>query len=145
LGVVLAGLFVFAQVKISSEGRYQRTDWKGVATALGRPQFGPRAIVVYQGGLATDPLVFYLRGVPFKSPPGPVTVNEIDVVGNRYQQLADPLAPGSRLISSREVGSFVVDRFALNPTWQLRPDQFASEAGRLLGPPSPDAAVLVQP
>jgi len=145
LAVVLAAGFVWAQAKIQSDPSYQRTDWAGVAAALGRPSMGQRAVVIYQGGLSTDPMAFYLPGTPWQAPRGPETVHEIDVVASPYQRLANPLPGGAQLISSRRVDQFVVDRFSLAVPWQLRTAEFAPQAGQLLSPASPDAAVLIQP
>ncbi len=144
LAVIVLASFVYAQVKVSDSPQYQRPDWRGVATALGGAS-GTRAIVAYDGSLATDPLATYLPHVPWAEPSnGAVTVGELDVVGYRWQTVGRPLPAGARLISTKTVHDFVVDRFALEPSRSLTRAQVAAAAGSLLGPPVVGAAVLVQ-
>jgi mannosyltransferase len=144
LAVILLASFVYAQVKVSDSPQYQRPDWRGVATALG-PASGTRAIVAYDGSLATDPLATYLPRVPWTEPTnGAATFGELDVVGYRWQTVGRPLPAGARLISSNTVDDFVVDRFALEPSRTLTRAQVAATAGSLLSPPVIGAAVLVQ-
>ena len=115
LAVIVLASFVYAQVKVNDSPQYQRPDWRGVATALGAAS-GARAIVAYDGSLATDPLATYLPRVPWTEPSnGAVTVGELDVVGYRWQTVGRPLPAGARLISTKTVDDFVVDRFALEP------------------------------
>ena len=73
---------------------YQRPDWRGVAAALGTAH-GTRAIVAYDGQFATAPLSLYLHGTPWTgagAPPGvgagPVTISELDIVGNIAEDLS---------------------------------------------------------
>ena len=144
LAVVLLASFVYAQVKISDNAQYQRPDWRGVARALG-PASATRAIVANDGSTATDPLAIYLPGVPWTgSPAGPVTVDEVDVVGHRWQTRAPALPAGTRLVSSHTVDDFLVDRFSISPARALTESQITAIAGQLLTPPVAGAAVLVQ-
>jgi hypothetical protein len=144
LGATLLASFVYAQVKIEGNAQYQRPDWRGVAQALGNPG-GPRAIVAYDGGAATDPLAFYLPGVPWSSASkDPVTVSEVAVVGHRWQTLARPLPPGVHLIDSRTVDDFIVVRFSIDPARRRSLSEIGASAGQLLGPPLPSPAVLIQ-
>jgi mannosyltransferase len=144
LAAVLLASFVYAQVKINDSAQYQRPDWRGVAHALG-PASAPRAIVADDGSAATDPLAIYLPGVPWSgAPAGPVTVGEVDVVGHRWQTLATALPVGTRLVSSRTVDDFLVDRFSIARARPLSQRQITAIAGQLLTPPVPGAAVLVQ-
>jgi len=144
LAVVLLGSFVYAQVKITDNAQYQRPDWRGVARALG-PANATRAIVADDGSAATDPLAIYLPGVSWNGPPaGPVTVSEVDVVGHRWQTRPAALPAGTRLVRSRTVDDFVVDRFSIGSPRPLNQSQIASLAGQLLTPAVPGAAVLVQ-
>jgi uncharacterized membrane protein len=144
LALILLGSFVYAQVKVNDSPQYQRPDWRGVARALG-PTSGTRAIVAYDGSLATDPLATYLPRVPWTEPSnGAATVGEIDVVGYRWQVLRHPLPVGARLMSTRTVNDFVVARFSIDPSRSLTRAQIAASAGSLLGPPIAGAAVLVQ-
>ncbi|MGH2885106.1 MAG: hypothetical protein ACRDPA_20780 [Solirubrobacteraceae bacterium] len=144
LAVVVLASFVYGQVKVSNSPEYQRPDWRGVAAALGAAR-GTRAIVAYEGSLATDPLATYLPRVPWTEPSrGAVTVGEVDVVGYRWQTLGRPLPAGARLISTKTVDDFVVDRFLLGSSRTLTRAQVAATAGSLLGPPVVGAAVLVQ-
>ena len=142
-GVLLTG-FVLAQVKISGDPQYQRPDWRGVAQALGAPS-GPRAIIAYDGTLATDPLITYVRGIPWTQPTGPVHVGEVDVVGYTWQMLHDPLPPGVKKLGSKRVNGYLVDRFAVDPAWGPSPTAIASSARGLLVPAPASPAVLIQP
>jgi len=156
LALVLLASFVYAQIQIDGSSQYQRPDWRGVARALGPEASGTgsRAIVAYDGGLATDPLAIYLRGVPWSQiylsgqsstqRAAPVSVGEVDVVGHTWQALARPLPAGVRLIGTRVVDDFLVDRFALAPVRRLTPIQIANLAPQLLGPGTSGPAVLVQ-
>ncbi len=116
-GILLAG-FVYGLVRIDTQARYQRPDWRAVTRALG-PAAGRRAIVVYDG-LAIDPLKVYLRGVPWTEPGGPVRVGEVDVVGYRWQTMPRVLPSDVRLIGTRRVNGDLVARFSLAGTWRLR-------------------------
>jgi uncharacterized membrane protein len=139
LAVILVAAFIYGQVRAQSDSRYQRPDWRGVAAALGNTG-STRAIVLYDG-LATDPLATYLPRVPWTTPKAPVGVAEVDVVGNSWQRPAGR----ARLIASKVVDGYLVDRFALKPGWRLTPDVIASRAATQLladGPPNP--AVLIQ-
>lgn len=147
LALILLASFVYAQVKIIDSPQYQRPDWRGVARALGTTSTtsGTRAIVAYDGSLATDPLATYLPRIPWTEPSsGAVTVGEIDVVGYRWQTLGRSLPVDAGLISTRTVDDFVVDRFSIDPLRNLTRAQIAATAGSLLGPPVDGSAVLVQ-
>ncbi len=146
LAVVLLASFVYAGVRIGSEPQYQRPDWRGVAAALGTAA-GPRAIVAYDSGFASQPLAVYLRGVPWPHPSQtPVTVGEVDVIGSAYQTSPAHLPAGATMLSSKAVkGGFLVDRFAVEPAWTLTPAGIGARAPALLGPaPTLSPAVLVQ-
>ena len=143
LAAVLLVAFGYALVRIDTDAQYQRPDWRGVAKALG-PAAGRRAIVLYDGGLATDPLMLYLKGVPWTQPSGQVPVDEVDVVGYSWQTLGDGLGSRVRLIGSKRVNDYLVDRFSLASPWRLTPAQIATRAPKLLGPWPQSAAVLVQ-
>jgi uncharacterized membrane protein len=143
LAAVLLVGFGYALVRIDTDAQYQRPDWRSVAKALG-PASGRRAIVLYDGAIATDPLMLYLKGVPWTQPPGQVSVSEVDVVGYPWQALGHGLGPRVRLIASKRVNDYLVDRFSLAGTWRLAPDEIATRAPELLGPWSQSASVLVQ-
>ncbi len=140
LAVALLGVFIYAQVRVQGDRTYQRTDWRGVAAALGRPH-GTRAVVLYDG-LGTDPLTFYLPRVPWSQSRAPVTIREVDVVGSTWQH-ASPRT-GARLISTRAVDGYLVARFSLASPWHLTPGEIAARAQSLLGPAPASTAVLVQ-
>jgi len=146
-GGILAGVllvsFVLAQIKISGDPQYQRPDWRGVAAALGAAS-GPRAIVAYDGTLATDPLITYVHGVPWTEPRGPVHVGEVDVVGYPWQLLRDPLPPGVRQLGSKRVNGYAVDRFSVDPAWGPSRSAIAASARGLLFPAPASPAVLIQ-
>ena len=145
LAVLLVGSFVWAQIEIDSNPRYQRPDLRGVAAALGRPT-SVRAVVAYQGTFATLPLALYL---PRASTPGTRTpapaVSEVDIVGNPAQTTPgkEPAA-GVRLVARATVAGYLVERFALRPAWPVTP-ALSIRAAELLGPATPSqAAILVQ-
>ncbi len=142
LASILLAVFAYGVVRIDTKARYQRPDWRGVAQALG-PATSRRAIVVYDG-LATDPLMVYLHGVPWTPPPGPVGAREVDVVGYRWQTIPAALPPGVRLTVSRRVDGHVVARFSLTDGARLTTGQIADRAPTLLGPAPSGSAVLVQ-
>ena len=127
-----------ALVRIDTDPSYQRPDWRAVAKALGPPT-GPRAVVVYDG-LATDPLAVYLRGVPWTDPVGPVSVDEVDVVGYPWQTMAVRCRGGVKLIATKRVNDSLVARFSIADGWRFTAGQVAIHGGRLLGPAPQGAA-----
>ena len=144
LAALLLGAFIYAGIRIDGNPRYQRPDWRGVAAALGHAP-GQRAIVAYDGGFAAGPLAIYLPRVPWSQGSGAtVDVGEVDVIGSTAQKRADPLPPGTRLISSQAVDSYLVQRFSVSPAWHLTPAALGARAGALLGPAPPRPAVLIQ-
>ena len=140
LAVVLLAGCVYGQIRIQTEPRYQRTDWRGVAAALGGAR-ATRAIVV-DDGLGTDPLAVYLPRVDWNTPSSAVSVSEVDVIGSPWQQAVS--SSRAALITSRVVDGNLVVRFRVRPRWTLTPAAIASRAPALLGPAPPGAAVLVQ-
>lgn len=141
--ILLAG-FVYGLLRIDTDASYQRPAWRAVAGALGEAPV-KRAIIAYDGGVATDPLSFYLPGAPWSQPTAPVTVGEVDVVGYTWQMVPASLPPGVKLIASKPVNRYLVDRFAVNPARHLSPAAIQALAPRLLGPASSaGSAVLVQ-
>ena len=137
VGVLVAG-FLWAGLKINSDAYYQRPDWRAVAAQLGT-HTGTRAIVAYDGQFATGPLSFYLRGVPWSGPgaapgtdSGPVTIDELDVVGDRGQPLG-PLTGGIRRLSGRDVDGYLVYRFKLPRPVTMTPAEIQARAMALLG------------
>jgi mannosyltransferase len=144
LATGLLALFLYAGIRIDGNPAYQRPDWRGVATALGQTS-ATRAIVAYDGGFASQPLAIYLPGIPWEpSSPNPVSVSEVDVVGSTYQTLAQPLPAGATLIGSKSVDGFLVERFALRPSWHLIPSEIGKRATSFLGPAPPSPTVLIQ-
>ena len=150
LAVVLLAAFVWAGVRINDNPQYQRPDWRGVAAALGRPA-GTRAIIAYDGTFATGPLAIYLHGIPWKGPTqappvstAPVSVSEVDVVGNVWDTTPATLPAGVRLVARRRIDNYLVERFRLSSAWDLPPTQIALRAGGLLGPQSGDPGILIQ-
>ena len=150
LAVLLGAVFVYAAVKISTDHRYQRANWSGVAAALG-PAQGTRAIAAYDGTFATAPLAVTMPGVAWTGPDqtpqvsqAPVTVSELDVVGDVGQSATGHL-PGVRLRSSRQVDNYLVYRFTLTRPWRgVTPLQIGQRAATLVGPSSGVPAVLIQ-
>jgi mannosyltransferase len=140
LAVVLLAAFVWAQLKIQSDPGFQRKDWRGIATALGRPA-RPRAIVAYDGEFATGPLSIYLPDVPWAGPgaaplpAGPVTIRELDIVGAAGDTLAR--RPGIRLIGTHTVDGYEVDRLLLRTPWSETPQTIVRRATALLSPAPP--------
>jgi uncharacterized membrane protein len=151
LATVLVVAFVLASIRISDHAQYQRPDWRGVAEALG-PAIRPRAILVYPGSLGAGPLSFFLRGVPWAgngstaSAAGavPVTVAELDVVGNTAQTPV-PTPAGMTLVSRRAVHGYLVLRYVLSAPFRVAPSEIGARAGVLLTPAPPTPVVLVQP
>ena len=145
LGIVTLGAFAFAWAKIEGNRQYQRPDWRGVAHALG-PASVPRAVAAYDGGFAAVPIALYLGGQGL-SPGDPrrVTVDEIDVVGGRWQTTPQRPPGGARLVGTAVDGPYLVRRFALPAPVRLTAAQIADRAGGLLTPAVAGTAVLVQP
>jgi mannosyltransferase len=150
LALVLCAAFVYAGVKIDGNWLYQRPNWRGVADALGQAHT-TRAIVAYDGQFAAAPLAIYLPRVPWTGPGqipqvsgAPVTVGELDIVGDQGDRIAAKLPAGIRQISSRQVAPYVVDRFALTRPRHLSPQALGAEATALLTPPQSNPAVLIQ-
>jgi 4-amino-4-deoxy-L-arabinose transferase-like glycosyltransferase len=138
LVVVVVASFIWAGIAIDSTAFYQRPNWRGVAAALGSPT-GTRAIVAYDGQFATGPLSYYMPGIPWSGPgeprgtgTGPVTITELDVIGNTLDQRST--VPGFRLIDSRTVDGYVVDRYTLPAPRRTTPTQITALAMRLLSP-----------
>jgi len=148
LAVVLLAGFSWAQLKIQSDPAFQRRDWRGIAAALGRSP-GPRAIVAYDGQFATGPLSIYLPRIAWAGPgekdlpSGPVAIRELDIVGSAGDSLER--SPGVRLIGTRMVDGYEVDRLRLAREWRLTPEAILERAGRLLVPVTGDPGVILQP
>jgi hypothetical protein len=103
-------------------------------------------VVTYGGENDAQSISVYLRGVPWDSPHNTdVTVAEVDVVGSSWQASPQPLPYGARLIASRSVNGFLVDRFSVDPAWHLTPRAIAARAKALLGPVRSFPGILVQP
>jgi 4-amino-4-deoxy-L-arabinose transferase-like glycosyltransferase len=152
LAVLLGALFVYAAVTITTDHRYQRADWSGVAAALG-PAHGTRAIAAYDGTFATAPLAVTMPGVAWTGPDqvpqvsqAPVTVTEVDVVGDVGQSVNRRLPAGVRLLGARRVDNYLVYRFALRRPWHaVTPRQIGdSVLASLVGPALAPPAVLIQ-
>jgi len=143
LAVILLGGFLYAQVRIDGNPQFQRPNWRGVASALGATS-ATRAIVVYDG-LGSDPLALYLPRVPWTAPASrPASVSEVDVIGGTWQQPPAPLPPGTRLIASKAVDNYLVERFSLQTPWETSLGAVAKRAQALLPPAPADASVLLQ-
>ncbi len=144
LALALIAGSVWALVRIDSSPQYQRPNWRGVAAALGAPS-GPRAIVAYDGPSATVPLSIYLAGS--RTPPAQpvVTVRELDVVASTYDRLSPSLPPGWRLIASRDLDGYLVDRFSFDRALELTPTGLTDHALALVVGGAADPVVLTQP
>jgi uncharacterized membrane protein len=142
LALVLAGIFIYALVRIDNNARYQRPDWRGVAKALGTPS-ATRAVVAEDGRFAQEPLLFYLRASEIPGPDA-LLVREVDVVGSSWQTPAQHLPAGVRLIGSRTVQGYRATRFSIAGGWRLTPAQIAARAAALLGPAAQTPSVLIQ-
>jgi uncharacterized membrane protein len=143
LAVLLLAVFVYAQVRIDRNANYQRPDWRGVAAALGSTT-AARGVVVYDS-LGSDPLAFYLPRALWASPPQPVALHELDVVGSIWQKPVAGAGSGIRLIATKAVGGYLVVRYALASPQPLTPSLIAARARSLLPPAPADPAVLVEP
>lgn len=153
VGAMLAGTllaaFLWAGLKINSDVSYQRPNWRGVAAALGS-HTGTRAIVAYDGQFATGPLSVYMHGIPWSGPgeaPGtdtsPVTIDELDIVGDAGQSVAAP-PPGISKISGRAVDGYLVYRFKLRQPWTTDPAQINARAQQLLPGPATSLPPMIQ-
>ena len=154
LAVALVGLFVWAGIRIDTDATFQRSNWRGVADVLGRRWAGPdsRAVVVYQSGeFATGPLSWYLHDTPWDGPgyapgtdAGPATISELDIVANAPQPLAASLG-GARLIGRpREIGNYLVARFALPAPVSVTALSATAKAAGLLQQPGAPPSVMFQ-
>jgi hypothetical protein len=74
----------------------------------------------------------------------PVTVDEVDVVGNTAQQVPARLRDGFRLISQRSIDGYVVARFARTSPLRATTQAIADLAPKLLGPSGNGGKVIVQ-
>jgi len=147
LAVALAAMFVYAQIRIDGDWRFQRSDWRGVAAALGRSH-DSRAIVANDGQFAGGPLSIFLPRVPWSGPgatvsAAPQTIGELDIVGSTDLRLST-LPAGTRLISRRELDGFQVDRLALARSWHLSPAAIGARAALLLPPGPGGSTVMIQ-
>jgi Dolichyl-phosphate-mannose-protein mannosyltransferase len=148
LAIVLLATFLYTGAQIDGQARYQRSDWRGVASALGRAT-GTRAIVAYDGQFAAGPLSLYLPGAPWSGPGGgpvsqaPVKVTELDIVGSTFQRLAT-LPAGAKLIASSSVDGYRIVRIGLASPWNLGGAAIGSRATAILTPASPDPSVVIQ-
>ncbi len=143
IAVALVGQ-VLAGIAIAGNRDYQRPDWRGVAAAVGPRTAAARAIVAYDGSLASHPLAYYLPGVAWNPSPAAVRVAEIDLVTS---ELVTPerLPAGVHLLARRSVAGYEVSRYGLTTPWQLTPAQLGLRAGALLTPAPVSPAVLIQP
>jgi mannosyltransferase len=147
-GAALATLLlvgsVWAVARIAANTAYQRKDYRAVARALGSPA-GTRAIVATEGGFSAQPLAIYLDRVPWHEVPSDViTASEVDVVADSFATPLHRLPSGTRLLSSRVVGPFLVARFAVTPGWRLPLSAIGARAGSLVSEAPASPSVLVQ-
>jgi len=115
LGLGLCALSVIQIVAVDTIPAYQKDDWRGVASALGRP--APRVIVAEQYG--SRPLYIYMG--PLEGPSAPqITTSEVDFVGLRKRRTVGstvapivPLTPphGFTLASVRRTETYAISRF----------------------------------
>lgn len=143
-------IFVWADVRIGSDPSLQRPDWRAVAAALG-PATVPRAVLIYDGNVAEEPLSLYLPGTRFSYSGAPATgprlaVGEIDVVADLAATPARRLAPGFRDLGVRYVAgaSAAVVRFRVDPARVLTPQTAAALAHLLVVPVQRTPSVLIQ-
>jgi mannosyltransferase len=143
--IVLIGAFLYTGIYIDQHPAYQRPDYRGAARALGATAL-PRAVVTYGGENDAQSISLYLRGAPWSPPPNaPVTIRELDVIGNIFQTSPQRLPFGARLLQRRTVNNFLVERFALPSAWHLTPAGIAARAAALLEPARANPGILVQP
>lgn len=146
---LLAG-FVWASVKIDGDPAYQRPDWRGVAAALGQPR-SERGIVALSGNAAEQPLSVYLPRTQFSysglpASEAPVSVSEIDVIGEPFETVSARLPHGVSLLGVHTVGGSLVARFRLATPWHLSPFAIAQRASAMVTPrPAERPAILIQP
>jgi mannosyltransferase len=144
LALLIAGTFVYMNIRINSDNTYQRPNWRGVAAALGRPS-GSRAVVAYDGGFAAVPIALYLHGNALRSvAPTPVPVDELDVVGSVYTDAPRTFPAGVRLIGHDAVDGYLVERFALGSPTVLTQSQMRARATQLYGLPATGSTIVLQ-
>ena len=103
------------------------------------------------GNAAEQPLSVYLPRTQFSysglpASEAPVSVSEIDVVGEPLETVIRRLPHGVRLLGVRTVGGALVARFRLATPWHLSPVAIAQQASRLVTPrPAEGPAILIQP
>jgi len=111
-----------------------------------------RAIAAYDGTFATAPLAVTMPGIAWTGPDqtpqvseAPVTVTELDVVGDAGQSARAHALAGVQLRSSRQVDNYLVYRFTLSRPWRaVTPQEIGRRAARLVGPALGPPAVLIQ-
>jgi hypothetical protein len=153
LAIGLLAIFSFAVFYVQTHARFERPDWRHVASVLG-PAPATRAVLAADGDTA-DPLKIYMPGVNWTQPPARrVLITEIDVVGATKRlalirraapagsaslPLTAPYGrpvprsvspPGARLISRLRVDNWVLARFALRHPVRLSVNRLVSLAPR---------------
>ncbi|MEA2159870.1 MAG: mannosyltransferase [Solirubrobacteraceae bacterium] len=139
----LIAMFCTADVKIQTEPRLQKPEWRDLAQVVG-PAKTERGILI-AGGASADPLRLYLPGVTWTQPPAHYAwIHEIDVIGTRHKlnwlidgfpsrgpapthrprRQSGPTLPrsksppGTRLLTRFSYDQWVLARFALSrPVW----------------------------
>ncbi|HLH66302.1 MAG TPA: glycosyltransferase family 39 protein [Solirubrobacteraceae bacterium] len=147
LAAVLVAAMAWGEAKVQSDPLYQRPNWRGVAAALGA-QEGTRAIAAYPGQFATGPLSWYLPRVPWagpggRTPAGPVTVSELDVIANAAGPPPAPPA-AARVIAAPVVDGYQIVRYALAAPVRGDAGALAALAERLFPVPGLAPQVIVQ-
>jgi hypothetical protein len=111
LAAVIAVAFLAVTIDVNFNIRLQRSDWRGVVTAIRTELAGPRVITLEELGSA--PLEYYLP--PLHNMPARTTasVREIDEIGffPLRPGASVPPAPGFHLAASLDVHDLIVYRF----------------------------------
>jgi hypothetical protein len=147
----VAMLFIWGDVRISTDAGLQKSNFREAARVLG-PATVPRAILLYDGNIGEEPLALYLTGTHFSFsgaiPSGPrLALREIDVVANIGGTVTRPLPAGVHVISDTFIAGnpdLLVLRFSLAHPRDLTPQGAAALAGSLVEPASQTVSVLTQ-
>lgn len=115
----MCAVWLVSIVAVTTNTRYQREDWRGVAEALGPPA-GPRAIVVTPAA-GEGPLRWYL---PNSQGIGSATVDEMDVVAMarrrpgkspRPERGPAPVPLGFKTVQRLDAPTFTLLRYRAEP------------------------------
>lgn len=156
-GIIVAAGGLAATIAIASNPTLQKTDWRAVTRALGRPH-GARLVIA--DAPASEPLAIYLHSRPARARRQPIS--EIDIVrrvrGNALANLCNartcrhapetipPIHLGHPISPYRRVGDLVVGRWSSHPRRRSQTRATVARLVQLLNPAHPQTVgIYVQP